>query len=268
MAEDEMDGAGRHAVSGDLLVRGRYRTRRAQGAADLRRAQCLRYLAFVANRPGASALAEGLDEDSFDVDCDHVLVEDITNGDLVGCFRLLWLRDGSEIGQSYSAQFYALHALAGFPGKMLEMGRFCLHPDHRDPDIVRIAWATMTRLVDGEGIAMLFGCSSFDGTDAAPYADALALLAARHLAPPCWRPGAKAPSVVPFARDLADHRPDARLAQLRMPPLLRSYLLLGGWVSDHAVIDPLLNTLHVFTGLEIAAIPENRKRLFRAEAAF
>jgi len=52
-----------------------------------------------------------------------------------------------------------------------------------------------------------------------------------------------------------------------MPPLLRTYLLMGGWVSDHAVVDGQMNTLHVFTGLEIAAIPPARARLLRAVAA-
>ena len=52
-----------------------------------------------------------------------------------------------------------------------------------------------------------------------------------------------------------------------MPPLLRTYLLMGGWVSDHAVVDRDLGTLHVFTGLEIGAIPPARKRLLRGVAA-
>jgi putative hemolysin len=51
-----------------------------------------------------------------------------------------------------------------------------------------------------------------------------------------------------------------------MPPLLRTYLMMGGWVSDHAVIDRHLNTLHVFTGVEIGTIPATRKRLLRALA--
>ena len=45
-----------------------------------------------------------------------------------------------------------------------------------------------------------------------------------------------------------------------MPSLLRAYLLMGGWVSDHAVIDKKLNTLHVFTGLEVSKIPNAKKR--------
>ena len=51
---------------------------------------------------------------------------------------------------------------------------------------------------------------------------------------------------------------------MNIPPLLRTYLAMGGWVSDHAVVDRAMNTLHVFTGLEIAAIPEARKKLLRA----
>ena len=60
--------------------------------------------------------------------------------------------------------------------------------------------------------------------------------------------------------------PPEKQAMLRMPPLLRTYLLMGGWVSDHAVVDRQMNTLHVFTGLEIGAIPPARKRLLRAVA--
>jgi putative hemolysin len=52
-----------------------------------------------------------------------------------------------------------------------------------------------------------------------------------------------------------------------MPPLLRSYLAMGGRVSDHAVVDHRLDTLHVFTGLEVARISPGRKRLLRAMSA-
>ena len=67
-------------------------------------------------------------------------------------------------------------------------------------------------------------------------------------------------------RALRLFRPDAKRAMLAMPPLLRTYLLMGGWVSDHAVVDRDLNTLHVFTGLEIRAIPPARARLLRLAA--
>jgi putative hemolysin len=175
------------------------------------------------------------------------------------------LSGGSEISKSYSAQYYELSALEGFDGPMVEMGRFCIDPDCRDPDILRVAWGAMTRFVDEEGVEMLFGCSSFQGTDTQAYLDAFAMLKERHLAPKRWLPKVKAPNVFNFARRLR-RSPDRKRAMLTMPPLLKTYLVMGGWVSDHAVIDRDLDTLHVFTGLEIRAVPPARARLLRATA--
>ena len=239
----------------DLLNKGRYRARLSRTAQDIAAAQSLRTRAF-----GTSLK----DCDAYDADCAHVLVEDMrADGQLVCCFRLLTMQDGSEIGRSYSAQFYDLSPLNGFSGSMVELGRFCIHPERVDPDILRVAWGAMTAYVDRNGIEMLFGCSSFAGTETAQYLDAFAILKHHHLAPKRWLPRVKAPDVFRFAARLRG-RPDAKGAMLRMPPLLRTYLMMGGWVSDHAVVDRRMNTLHVFTGLEIGAIPAERKRLLRA----
>ncbi|WP_300514795.1 GNAT family N-acyltransferase [Aliiroseovarius sp.] len=241
------------------LTKGRYVARLAETQTDVAVAQALRHRCFV-DPQGA-----GLDADGFDGVCAHVLVEEGQSGALVCCFRLMPLDSGAAIGGSYSAQFYDLGALEAFTGRMVEMGRFCIAPEARDPDILRVAWGAMTRFVDDRGIEMLFGCSSFSGTDEAAYLDAFALLKHRHLAPNCWLPRVKAPRVIRFAQTLR-RKPDAQRAMRTMPPLLRTYLLMGGWVSDHAVVDTELNTLHVFTGLEIAAVPPARARLLRAVA--
>ncbi|WP_254438706.1 GNAT family N-acetyltransferase [Ruegeria arenilitoris] len=238
-----------------LLGKGRYRARLAQSRQDVVAAQQLRMLAFG---------TEKIDQDDFDSVCAHILVEDVrAGGQVVCCFRMLTMADGTEIGRSYSAQFYDLSALAGFSGRMVEMGRFCVHPDWTDPDILRVAWGAMTAYVDQNNVEMLFGCSSFAGTETEEYLDAFAILKHRHLAPKRWLPRVKAPDVFRFATRLR-RRPDVKKAMLRMPPLLRTYLMMGGWVSDHAVVDRHMNTLHVFTGLEIGAIPPARKRLLRA----
>ncbi|MFC3615021.1 GNAT family N-acetyltransferase [Lutimaribacter marinistellae] len=240
-----------------LLSKGRYRARLAVDQADLAAAQDLRSVAFQTS---------GTDHDAHDAACSHVLIEDLREQSrLVCCFRMLTMQGGAEIGKSYSAQFYDLSALETFEGRMVEMGRFCVHPDYTDPDILRVAWGAMTTYVDRNGIEMLFGCSSFAGTETGQYLDAFAMLKARHLAPKRWWPKVKAPHVFRYAARLR-RKPDAKKAMLRMPPLLRTYLMMGGWVSDHAVVDRHMNTLHVFTGLEIGAIPPARKRLLRAVA--
>ncbi|NOD29266.1 GNAT family N-acetyltransferase [Ruegeria atlantica] len=240
-----------------MLSKGRYHARTAESAEDIRAAQSLRTLAFGTRQP---------DVDAFDAQCSHVLIEDMRSaGQLVCCFRMLTMEHGGEIGRSYSAQFYDLSSLEEFSGRMVEMGRFCVHPGLNDPDILRAAWGAMTSHVDQYNVQMLFGCSSFAGTETGRYLDAFAMLKHRHLAPKRWLPRVKAPDVFRFAARLR-RRPDAKKAMSRMPPLLRTYLMMGGWVSDHAVVDRHMNTLHVFTGLEIGAIPPARKRLLRALA--
>nr|WP_321510030.1 GNAT family N-acyltransferase [uncultured Celeribacter sp.] len=246
------------------LLKGRYTVRFAETPADLEAAQRLRYLAFVAGT-GAAARGDGLEADHFDALCRHILIEDRKTGELVCTFRFLDLEGGAEISRSYSAQFYDLDGLQAFSGRMLEMGRFCIHPELRDPDILRVAWGAMTRYVDERDVELLFGCSSFHGTEWKEHADALAMLKHRHLGPKRFLPKVKAPSVFKFAARLR-RKPDAKRAMLKMPPLLKTYLMMGGWVSDHAVVDRDLNTMHVFTGVEIKAIPPARKKLLRAVA--
>ncbi|KAA9005676.1 GNAT family N-acetyltransferase [Histidinibacterium aquaticum] len=241
----------------EAVTSGRLSARFAETEADLRAAQRLRHLCFQGG--------EGLDADRFDALCRHVLVEEAGSGRLVCTFRLLVLNSGAEIGRSYSAQYYRLDPLEAFDGPMVEMGRFCIHPEVRDADVLRVAWGAMTRFVDENGIEMLFGCSSFRGTEAEAYLDAFGMLAAHHLAPKRWLPRVKAADVFRFAERLR-RAPDRREGLRRMPPLLKSYLAMGGWVSDHAVVDREMNTLHVFTGLEISAVPEGRARALRALA--
>lgn len=244
------------------LRKGRYTARLAETVTDLQAAQALRHRCFIEGA-GRPARPGGLEADALDPLCQHVLVENGA-GRLVCTFRLMPLAGGGEIGRSYSAQYYDLGALTRFEGRMVEMGRFCIAPDAGDPDILRVAWGAMTRFVDAAGVEMLFGCSSFAGTETDAYLDAFAVLSQRHLAPRRWLPRVKAPKVFRFGERLKARRADRKVAMRKMPPLLKTYLTMGGWVSDHAVVDEQLGTLHVFTGLEIGAIPPARARLLRA----
>ena len=157
------------------ITRGLYRARLAETPADLQATQRLRWTCFMA-REGQDDDGLSLDRDALDDDCSHMMIEQVATGRLICCFRFLPLSDGSQIARSYSAQFYDLAALGRFDGPMVEMGRFCIHPDIHDPDIVRLAWAALTRFVDQTGVEMLFGCSSFTGCEPEPHAEAFAML--------------------------------------------------------------------------------------------
>ena len=238
----------------EILGIGGYRARFASQPDDLDATRDLRSVCFGTGQT---------DDDPFDRSCSHVLIEDTRSGDLVCAFRVLMLASGAEVVRSYSAQFYELSGLAKFSGPMIEIGRFCIHPDQKDPDILRLAWGALTCLVDKGDVKMLFGCSSFVGTDVAPYLDAFAVLKHRYLGPERWRPGIKVQNAFHFGAKV-QHPHDLKRGMLDIPALLRSYLMMGGWVSDHAVVDIQINTIHVFTGLELRPITAKRQRLLRA----
>lgn len=239
------------------IARGTYAARLAADPIDVAAVQAFRARVFRGQ-------AELSDHDHLDARCDHMLVQDRNSGDLVCCFRMMSFATGADIDRCYSAQHYDLESLRAYPDPMVELGRFCVDPSYRDPSILRTAWRAMADYVDQKNARMLFGCSSFQGTEAETYMDAFALLSARHIAPSRWLPKVKAPKVFPFAKRKGLKRPDMKRAIERMPPLLRTYLAMGGWVSDHAVVDNDLGTLHVFTGVEINRIPKARARFLRA----
>jgi putative hemolysin len=241
-------------MSETLLTRGPLVARLASVPEDVDAAQALRFRAF--RDPDGT----GRDSDPFDATCDHLLVE--RDGALVCTFRFQLFEGGAAAQAGYTAQVYDIAPLEPLAGPWIEMGRFCMAPGDHDPDLLRLAWGAMTRIVDGSGARLLFGCSSFAGTDPAIHGATLRLLRARHLGPEGLRPGRRAPETV--ALPAGDFDPAA--AQRGLPPLLRTYLMMGGWVSDHAVVDRDMGTLHVFTGVEIDKVPPARAKALRALA--
>jgi len=230
--------------------KGRYGVRMATTPADVQACQALRHRCFFGG--------DGVDVEPLDDVCSHVMIAGDTG--LVGTFRVMILFSGAAIDQTYAARSYDLSRLAAFDAPMLEMGRFCIDPTAHGADILRLAWGALAQIVDANDVAMMFGCSSFDGVDAAPYGAAFGLLARRFQAPVDWAPAVASSEVVSLRKS------DQAGALQQMPPLLRTYLSMGGWVSDHAVVDRHMQTLHVFTGLEIARIPPVRAKALRALA--
>ena len=186
-------------------------------------------------------------------------------GDILCTFRVFYHDTPGGVINGYSGARYDLTNLSHHMGMGVELGRFCICPQAHNPNILRMAWAVLTRLVDILGADMLFGLSSFPGINPrfTPGGPALAALVARNPAPSHMAPLPTAGQVnVP----LAAPTPNNQLRPGDLPPLVRTYLSMNAWFSGHYVVDHDLNTHNLFTCVEIAKVPETRARLLRRAA--
>lgn len=217
----------------------------------------------------ARAFGRDADGDCFDADALHLHLGCDAPGAPPLATARLWVHGGGgALLRGYTGTVYDLGALAGRGGVSLELGRLCTEPGQGGADLLRLIWAGVARLALASGAARLVGCTSFAGIEPPPAA-ALSLLSARHLGPKALRPGRKAPETLPLPETLMRPAPGAADGQAisGLPPLLRAYLALGAWVGDHLVIDRDLDTCHIFTCLDIAAMPAARRHTLARLAA-
>lgn len=238
--------------AGPVDVRsGTLQVRLAVDEAELEAAQALRYRVFYDERaaratPEMRAVAR--DFDDFDPHCDHLMVIDHGLGAgpecVVGTYRLM-RRPGAEAkGEWYSAGEYDISALVAWPGEIMELGRSCIAASHRNKASMTLLWRGIAQYVLHHQIALMFGCASLHGTDPEQLARPLSYLHHNHLAPPDIRPRALERLYVPMDR-LAVDALDARRALAELPPLIKGYLRLNGFVGDGAVVDHQFNTTDV-----------------------
>ncbi|WP_405758010.1 MULTISPECIES: GNAT family N-acetyltransferase [unclassified Streptomyces] len=213
-----------------LPVTPRYAVRLARSEDEVRAAQRLRHLVF-AGELGArlDGPEPGLDSDAFDAYCDHLLVVEEETEQVVGTYRLLPPERAAVAGRLYSEGEFDLSALAPIRPDLVEVGRSCVHPDHRNGAVIALIWAGLARYMDRSGHNWLAGCCSM------PLADGGVLAAAtresvltRNLAPEEYR-------VTPHLPWNAEGITFP--ARTELPPLLRGYLRLGAWVCGEPALD-------------------------------
>jgi putative hemolysin len=244
------------------VVAGDFEVRLAQTPAEIDAAQALRYRVFyeeMAAHPSPEMALERRDFDEFDRVCDHLLVLDRRRGDgpegIVGTYRLIRREAAARAGRFYSAAEYDIQKMIDYPAEVLELGRSCVAKDARNTATMQMLWRGIALYCYHYDIKVMFGCASFPGTDPSQHAQAFSYLYHHHLAPPEIRARALAGRYVDMNMMSPDSF-DARRAMARVPPLIKGYLRLGGFVGDGAVIDSEFNSTDVFIVVKTELVTE------------
>jgi len=154
--------------------------------------------------------------------------------------------------------------LIAYPAEILELGRSCVDPTYRSGGTMQLLWRGIAEYVFHYKIAIMFGCASLPGTDPQRLSMPLAYLYHHHLAPPALRPRAVAARYVDMNL-LAPDQLKISAARQALPPLIKGYLRLGGFVGDGAVVDPDFGTTDVCVVVKTDLITERYLRHYKRE---
>ena len=163
---------------------------------------------------------------------------------VVGTYRLIQKEGAVRLGGFYSESEYDLGPLTALPGRVMELGRSCVDAAYRTRAALQLLWRGIAAYVWKHDIEVMFGCASLPGTDLTLLAPQLTYLYTNHLAPEHLRPRAVAGRYVDM-RQMDPAAVDSRAVALALPPLIKGYLRLGGFVGDGTVLDHQFNTTDV-----------------------
>jgi putative hemolysin len=235
----------------------RYRVQLATTPHDLQRSQRLRYQVFV-QEMGAQAQVDesGLEHDHYDAFCQHLLVIDQQNNELVASTRILTAHRAREAGGFYSANEFDLAMLTRLDGEVMEIGRTCVHPGHRNGSTIGVLWQGLANFMAQNHISHLFGSASIPMQDG----------------------GVAARSIMQELRGSFMSRDDLRVtpklalppldasqgsrSKTRMPPLLKAYMRLGAQICGEPCWDPAFACADIFILLDVQKLQARYHRHF------
>jgi putative hemolysin len=225
---------------------------------EVRAAQRLRYQVFAVEMGARlDSKIAGHDVDLFDDYCEHLLVRDEASQEVIGTYRALTPTQARRAGGTYSDIEFDLTRLRALRPRMVELGRSCVHADHRQGGVILALWGALAQFMSRNQLDTMIGCASIpmqhSGTPSGHAAASIwRQLRHTHLAGIDWH-------VTPRLALPVD-RLDDTLA-IEPPALIKGYLRLGAKVLGAPAWDPDFNSADLPMMMRIADLaPRYRKR--------
>ena len=229
---------------------------------EVRAAQRLRFEVF-AGEMGARlpVTVPGHDIDLFDDFCEHLLVRACADGPVIGTYRVLTPAQARRVGGTYTDTEFDLTRLRALRPRMVELGRSCVHANHRHGGVILALWGALASFMARNQLDVMIGCASIPmlhhgvvSGDAA--ASVWRQLRNTHLAP-------IQDQVFPRLA-LPVERLNDGLA-VEPPALIRGYLRLGAKVLGPPAWDPDFNAADLPLMMRLDELaPRFRRHFLRA----
>ena len=241
------------------LAKGGLEIRWASHLDEVRAAQRLRYAVF-AGEMGAqlNTPLPAHDIDLFDDYCEHLLVRDVGAGQVVGTYRVLTPAQARRVGSTYSDTEFDLVRLRGLRERMVELGRSCVHPEHRHGGVILALWGALAEFMFRNRLETMIGCASIpmlhNGVVSGDVAASIwRQLQKIHLAPIEYRVLPRLPLPVQELNDAL---------QVEPPALIKGYLRLGARILGAPAWDPDFNTADLLIMMPMSRVDSRYSKHF------
>jgi len=236
------------------LRHGKYCVRHASSEIERLAALHLRFAVFnLELQEGLeSAYTTGHDSDEFDAVCDHLIVEHIGTGEVVGTYRLqTGVTAQANLGY-YSEREFQFAPYEPLRDQVIELGRACIHREHRSTDVLYLLWRGIAHFALRCHSRYLIGCSSLTSQDPAQGAAVYEALR-EYLVEPGLVTSPQPEYMMPLA--------ETARGSGQVPKLLRAYLAIGARICGAPAIDREFKTIDFLTLLDLQRLhPRIRAR--------
>lgn len=239
---------------------GQYEVRFAQTKEEIRKAQELRYQVF--NVELSVGLPEshlhGRDADRFDQQCDHLLVIHKETGDVIGTYRMQTSEMAYAGDRFYTElEFDLRHMPAQILQNSVEVGRACIHRDHRNGSVLYLLWKGLALYLTYHNKSTLFGCCSVENRSPEVGRWLMNYLQNKRYVLDGFKIIPK-PGFECFSRSFEyDSHPD-----IEIPVLFQKYLDMGAKVCSLPAIDRRFGTIDYMMILNIEHLDERVYKFF------
>jgi putative hemolysin len=234
-----------------------YAARLARSREEIAAAQSLRFEVFnlELGEGLASSKEHQQDHDSFDSACDHLIVEHIASGKIVGTYRVQSGNTAAKAGGYYASQQFDLLPFERLRSQILELGRACVDRSHRNLAVLGLLWKEISDYCADRDLRYLIGCSSAHANDPSVAAALYSRLSTEYLAPAELQTQPQPGLACPL-NDLATETP-------AIPKLLEAYLSIGARICAPPAVDQDFGTIDFLTFLDLGELPDSTRKRFR-----
>ncbi|MCR8631892.1 GNAT family N-acetyltransferase [Paenibacillus radicis (ex Xue et al. 2023)] len=234
----------------------------ASNSEEIEQAMRLRYRVFVEEEKNMLMLNDnGLEQDEYDVYCDHLIVKDLDNDRIIGTYRLL-PGDLAILNKGfYSESEFDLSSFHSYKPQTLELGRSCIDRAYRGGKAIQLLWEGIASYITERNYSYLIGCASVHVPSLNELNVIYSMLCEKQVITDKYG-----------IQPLESHRVrglqkvESGLSEKevfrKLPPLMKGYQWLGAEIGGDPAYDSLFDTIDFFIILEKDRVTRRYKKHF------